>query len=104
MSPTTKEKEEQSRYYKEALEEFKEAQRENEQEDESPDEWDQRITDTGCYVENLALQLCHAETNDWRQCFKEMEFFRQCWDSKGNNERVNTVDRPKQVVQDELNK
>ncbi|KAG0673051.1 hypothetical protein C6P43_001703 [Kluyveromyces marxianus] len=53
--------EEQSKYYKQALEEYQEMDQED------PDAWDKRITNTGCYVENLALQLCHAETNDWRQ-------------------------------------
>ncbi|QLL31624.1 hypothetical protein HG536_0B04880 [Torulaspora globosa] len=78
----------ESPYYKEALDQYKELSQE-----EDPDAWDARISKTGCYVENLALQLCHAETNDWRQCLREMGFFRQCWDSKGNRDRVKTVDR-----------
>ncbi|SCU99208.1 LAFA_0G22650g1_1 [Lachancea sp. 'fantastica'] len=76
-----------SEYYKQALEEYQELAKEDE------DEWDSRIDKTGCYVENMALQLCHAETNDWRQCMTEMALFRQCWQNKGNSDRVSTVDR-----------
>ncbi|CAD6636867.1 HN1_G0028670.mRNA.1.CDS.1 [Saccharomyces cerevisiae] len=79
---------ETSEYYKQALEEYKEVQ-----EDEDPDAWDTRISKTGCYVENLALQLCHAETGDWRQCFNEMALFRKCWEKNGNRERVNTLEK-----------
>ncbi|CAR30109.1 Cytochrome oxidase assembly factor 4 [Lachancea thermotolerans] len=78
---------EDSKYYKEALEEYKELCNDEE------DVWDKRINDTGCYVENMALQLCHADTNDWRQCLGEMALFRKCWDQKGNRERVSTVDK-----------
>ncbi|CCD22444.1 Coa4p NDAI_0A02870 [Naumovozyma dairenensis CBS 421] len=76
-------------YYEQAKEEYKELA-----EDEDPDVWDKRINATGCYIENLALQLCHADTNDWRQCFKEMEMFKKCWQKNGNLERVPTVDVP----------
>ncbi|CUS23091.1 LAQU0S08e01926g1_1 [Lachancea quebecensis] len=78
---------EDSKYYKEALEEYKELCNDDE------DAWDKRINDTGCYVENMALQLCHADTNDWRKCLGEMALFRQCWEQKGNRERVSTVDK-----------
>lgn len=78
----------ESPYYREALQEYNELKNEAD-----PDVWDKRITETGCYVENLALQLCHAETNDWRQCMREMALFRKCWDAKGNRDRVHTVDR-----------
>ncbi|KAI5967344.1 hypothetical protein CANMA_003164 [Candida margitis] len=44
--------------------------------DDEPDEWDKRIIDTGCHQENLNLQLCHADTGDWRKCLKEMQAFR----------------------------
>ncbi|KAL6940456.1 Cytochrome oxidase assembly factor 4 [Hanseniaspora vineae] len=81
-----------SKYYQEALEDYKEQQREQAQTKEEVDQWDKRINNTGCYVENMALQLCHADTNDWRQCMKEMALFRQCWDQHGNNKRVGTVD------------
>lgn len=60
--------------------------------DDEPDEWDQRILKTGCYEENLALQLCHADEGDWRKCLGEMETFRKCWDQHKNNERTLTVD------------
>ncbi|SCU92690.1 LAMI_0E11606g1_1 [Lachancea mirantina] len=60
---------------------------------EAPDEWDSRIDKTGCFAENMALQLCHADTNDWRQCLGEMASFKKCWEQKGNRERVGTIDR-----------
>lgn len=60
--------------------------------DDQPDEWDKRIISTGCAEENLRLQLCHYDTNDWRQCTKEMEAFRRCWAEHNNNERTHTVD------------
>ncbi|GAV50016.1 hypothetical protein ZYGR_0S01500 [Zygosaccharomyces rouxii] len=75
-----------SKYHQEALEEYKEAKAD-------PDAWDQRIVDTGCYVENMALQLCHADTGDWKQCTQEMNLLRKCWEQHGNRERVKTVDR-----------
>ncbi|SCV99828.1 LAFE_0B03400g1_1 [Lachancea fermentati] len=77
-----------SSYYQQALEEYQELSKEEEE-----DDWDTRIDKTGCYVENMALQLCHADTNDWRQCLNEMALFKKCWESKGNRERVGTVDR-----------
>ncbi|EMG49881.1 COA4 Cytochrome oxidase assembly factor 4 [Candida maltosa Xu316] len=60
--------------------------------DDEPDEWDQRILKTGCHDENLKLQLCHADTGDWRKCLKEMQLFRECWERNKNNERTSTVD------------
>lgn len=75
-----------SKYFQEAQEEFSDAQKD-------PDTWDQRIFQTGCYVENMALQLCHADTGDWKQCLEEMKMFRKCWEEHGNKERVKTVDR-----------
>ncbi|CAN3364503.1 cytochrome oxidase assembly factor 4 [Diutina catenulata] len=59
--------------------------------DDEPDEWDQRIMNTGCHAENLALQLCHADTGDWRQCVKEMAAFRECWAKNNNDDRTSTV-------------
>lgn len=60
--------------------------------DDAPDEWDQRIIDTGCDKENLALQLCHADNGDWRKCAKELQEFKKCWDANNNNKRTLTVD------------
>jgi cytochrome c oxidase assembly factor 4 len=60
--------------------------------DDTPDEWDQRIIATGCATENMALQLCHYDTGDWRQCMAEMTAFRECWANYSNNERTHTVD------------
>lgn len=60
--------------------------------DDEPDEWDQRILDTGCHKENLALTYCHADTGDWRKCAAEMKAFRDCWAANNNNERTQTVD------------
>ncbi|EDO15908.1 hypothetical protein Kpol_1019p29 [Vanderwaltozyma polyspora DSM 70294] len=79
-----------SDYYNQALEIYKEEQQEAAVED--TDAWDKRIDKTGCYVENLALQLCHADTNDWRKCLGEMNAFKNCWQSNGNNERTSTKD------------
>lgn len=59
--------------------------------DDEPDEWDQRILDTGCHKENLTLTLCHADTGDWRKCLKEMQAFKECWAKNKNDERVHTV-------------
>ncbi|EER33319.1 predicted protein [Candida tropicalis MYA-3404] len=61
------------------------------EDDDEPDEWDSRILKTGCYQENLNLQLCHADKGDWRQCLKEMQLFRECWEKNKNNERTQTV-------------
>ncbi|CAH2446883.1 Cytochrome c oxidase organization component [Komagataella phaffii CBS 7435] len=58
--------------------------------DDEPDEWDQRINKTGCAEENLQLQLCHADTGDWRKCINEMNAFRECWDKFNNNQRTQT--------------
>ncbi|ODQ80003.1 hypothetical protein BABINDRAFT_161650 [Babjeviella inositovora NRRL Y-12698] len=60
------------------------------QEDDEPDDWDKRIIDTGCADENLKLQLCHADSGDWRKCTQEMEAFRKCWDEHQNNIRTRT--------------
>ncbi|AQZ15091.1 COA4 (YLR218C) [Zygosaccharomyces parabailii] len=75
-----------SKYIQQAQEEYLEAQ-------QDPDSWDERIFQTGCYVENMALQLCHADTGDWKQCLGEMALFRKCWEQNGNRERVKTVDK-----------
>lgn len=63
--------------------------------DEEPDDWDKRIIKTGCAEENLALTLCHADTNDWRKCRKEMEAFKQCWAAHNNDQRTHTQDATK---------
>ena len=59
--------------------------------DDEPDEWDVRISKTGCFAENEALQLCHADTGDWRKCIKEMQAFRECWAKHANDQRTSTV-------------
>ncbi|KAJ2746421.1 hypothetical protein GGI20_001339 [Coemansia sp. BCRC 34301] len=46
--------------------------------DDEDDAWDKRIRKTGCYVENELLLVCHADTNDWRQCARELAAFRKC--------------------------
>ncbi|CAK7895434.1 cytochrome oxidase assembly factor 4 [[Candida] anglica] len=61
------------------------------EDDDEPDEWDQRILNTGCHEENLKLQLCHADSGDWRKCLNEMKAFKECWDANKNNERTSTV-------------
>lgn len=67
-----------SKYYEEALEQYNDIV-----EDDDPDQWDKRLVDSGCYMENLVLQLCHAESNDWRDCLLEMKLFRKCWQDQG---------------------
>lgn len=62
---------------------------------EDPDDWDKRIINTGCYEENITLQLCHADKGDWRKCLAEMAAFRKCWDANKNNERTLTVENEK---------
>lgn len=62
----------------------------NSEEDDQPDEWDTRIIQTGCAEENLALQLCHYDTGDWRKCLKEMDAFKTCWAAFNNNQRTHT--------------
>ncbi|KAJ1914505.1 hypothetical protein H4219_004752, partial [Mycoemilia scoparia] len=37
----------------------------NDGDDDDDDEWDKRIKRTGCFKENEALLLCHADTHDW---------------------------------------
>jgi len=43
------------------------------------DDWDRRIADTGCAVENEKLMDCHIRTRDWRECKPEMTAFRECF-------------------------
>lgn len=64
------------------------------EEEDGEDPWDLRIAKTGCATENERLQLCHADTGDWRKCIKEMKAFRDCWELHHNSERVSTVDAP----------
>ncbi|CAN6658795.1 cytochrome oxidase assembly factor 4 [Trichomonascus vanleenenianus] len=70
----------------------KESAQDEEEDDDEPDEWDQRIIDTGCSAENMALTDCHAEKKDWRECIKEMQAFKECWAQKMNNQRTSTRD------------
>lgn len=65
--------------------------------DDAPDEWDARIIKTGCDAENLALQLCHYDTGDWRQCREEMAAFRRCWAAHHNDERTATRQNDKDM-------
>ncbi|KAJ1677916.1 hypothetical protein EV182_005177 [Spiromyces aspiralis] len=51
--------------------------------DDDEDEWDKRIRRTGCYAENEALLICHADSHDWRKCLKEMKAFRDCMKAQG---------------------
>ncbi|KAJ2273577.1 hypothetical protein J3F81_002593 [Coemansia sp. RSA 371] len=46
--------------------------------DDEDDEWDKRIRRTGCFKENEELLICHADTNDWRKCLRELTAFKQC--------------------------
>jgi len=60
----------------------------HEEADEEPDEWDQRITKTGCSEENLKLTDCYWEKKDWRACKDEMKEFQDCWKRHGNVQRT----------------
>ncbi|ROW00885.1 hypothetical protein VPNG_08282 [Cytospora leucostoma] len=71
------------------------SQVQTQEEDDEPDEWDKRIFSTGCADENMKMTDCYFETKDWRKCKDEMETFRQCWKSHGNDERVSTKDSDK---------
>ncbi|KAJ2722857.1 hypothetical protein GGI07_003044 [Coemansia sp. Benny D115] len=53
------------------------------EQDEEDDAWDKRIKDTGCFKENEALLICHADTGDWRKCLKELQAFKQCMKEHG---------------------
>ncbi|KAI4146467.1 MAG: hypothetical protein LQ340_005921 [Diploschistes diacapsis] len=77
--------------------------------DDEPDEWDQRICSTGCagkrmmhearyynltdmLDEQTRMNDCYFEKKDWRACSKEMLAFKECWKSKGNDDRTETKD------------
>ncbi|KAI5295180.1 hypothetical protein KEM52_002132 [Ascosphaera acerosa] len=95
----------------------KEEEEEEEEEDDQPDEWDQRIMDTGCQAEQLRMNDCYYDSRDWRKCTEEachpppaspyvmlhdtsrrltgptrarlqVLAFRECWKRNGNNERT----------------
>lgn len=40
----------------------------------------------------MKMTDCYFETKDWRKCKDEMETFRRCWKSHGNDERTSTKD------------
>lgn len=77
---------EDSHYYEEAKDQYRDAL-------EDADQWDERIARTGCYIENAVLQLCHAETGDWRQCAFEMQLLRDCWQQRATrSEQAGDID------------
>lgn len=59
----------------------------NPDEDE-PDDWDKRISNTGCAGENTQLNDCFFEKKDWRLCKREMEEFKACWTKQKNDKRT----------------
>ncbi|KAF9328313.1 hypothetical protein BG006_008477 [Podila minutissima] len=59
---------------------------EDKEDADDEDEYDKRIARTGCSAENEALQMCYAETHDWRACKDAMQAFRDCWKRNGNVE------------------
>ncbi|KAJ2862738.1 hypothetical protein GGH94_004072 [Coemansia aciculifera] len=63
-------------------------------EDEGEDDaWDKRIRKTGCFAENEQLLVCHADTNDWRQCARELAAFKKCMEqNKGSKYPRNYFD------------
>lgn len=86
---------ENSKYYEEALEQYKEIQQDTEL-------YDERIIKTGCYLQNFILQLCHADTGDWRQCTLEMNWFKDCWAKNGNDKRTFQSDKSKEQYEREV--
>ncbi|KAJ2454769.1 hypothetical protein EV183_001353 [Coemansia sp. RSA 2336] len=46
--------------------------------DHDEDEWDRRIRRTGCFKENEDVLICHADTNDWRKCLRQLAAFKEC--------------------------
>lgn len=61
--------------------------------DDEPDAWDQRINDTGCSAQNARLNDCYFEKKDWRLCKDEVEAFKACWKAKGNATRTGSRDK-----------
>ncbi|TQS32943.1 hypothetical protein Golomagni_06728 [Golovinomyces magnicellulatus] len=61
-------------------------------EDDEPDEWDVRINNTGCSVENKDMNDCYFEKKDWRLCKAELEAFKECWKNHNNDKRTSTKD------------
>ncbi|KAK0615668.1 hypothetical protein B0T17DRAFT_538745 [Bombardia bombarda] len=73
--------------------EIKQQQRSTaELQDDEPDDWDKRIFSTGCADENTKLTDCYYEKKDWRACKTEMDRFRQCWKTQGNEKRTDMKD------------
>ncbi|KAJ1753102.1 hypothetical protein LPJ79_000742 [Coemansia sp. RSA 1821] len=56
--------------------------------DHDEDEWDRRIRRTGCFKENEDLLICHADTNDWRKCLRELTAFKEFPGHKGRKCRL----------------
>ena len=46
------------------------------------DPWITRIKKSGCFTEHEQLQDCYFEKKDWRECRKEMDAFRACFQKK----------------------
>ncbi|KAI0998569.1 hypothetical protein K3495_g9626 [Podosphaera aphanis] len=61
-------------------------------EDDEPDDWEQRILDTGCAVENTKMNDCYYDKKDWRACKQELELFRKCWMKHRNDKRTDMKD------------
>ncbi|PYH47640.1 uncharacterized protein BP01DRAFT_390157 [Aspergillus saccharolyticus JOP 1030-1] len=62
------------------------------EDDDEPDEWEKRISRTGCADEQMTLNDCVYQKKDWRSCQQEMEAFRECWKKQGNDQRTQTQD------------
>ncbi|KAL2266021.1 hypothetical protein VTJ83DRAFT_5373 [Remersonia thermophila] len=62
------------------------------EDNDEPDEWDKRINRTGCAEENARLTDCYYEKKDWRACKDEMQKFRDCWKTQGNDKRTDMRD------------
>ncbi|KUI69414.1 hypothetical protein VM1G_05412 [Cytospora mali] len=61
------------------------SQKQLQEEDDEPDEWDKRIFSTGCADENMKMTDCYYETKDWRKCKDESAYARAATTSTSSN-------------------
>ena len=92
---------EESKYYAEALEQYEETKA-NAKQLEGLGDYDKRIFNTGCYLQNLILHFCHADTGDWRKCAAEMKWFKTCWEKNDNPQRTFQNDKPQEQYEREV--
>ncbi len=61
---------EDSKYYKEAFEQYEEIKADASSL-EGLEDYDKRIFNTRCYASEFNTAFCHADTGDWRKCTEE---------------------------------